>query len=409
VSNQVIDVYNQLDKEIQSNPILRSKLHGELSRLVSSAYTQSMNSDEGYCFKFTLPITSVMNLYKLLNVDQAKLKDALQNDWNFPNHAVMYNDPYYHILILLIYYGIRNKDEQLVNNSLMLLLQKLWNGRKYVYIKYCDKRIMNYVVNHMVNKKHNVANYDTPLALLKDYFIPTLLKKYQPEILKDSLRLKQLFMQSWVRIDQMFAFNPVVDMQTGLKRAQGGLLPMYMKAKQEGLYQSTPTVMSGDSDEDPSFDQYSTLHNRDSIISATTDYIVMNSKPQYSQSFIDEVNKNTKVSTKIISQILVAIHNHNYYDLIRDSVTVILSRVKVSDKSDICKPTFLANVKRNVISSKNTDEIRKLQKLLGMLSETIFTNTLKLDYNKYGKAQQIQIQNVILFCLIHNLQKYNCK
>jgi anaerobic ribonucleoside-triphosphate reductase len=309
-----------------------------------------------------------------------------------------------------MYYGMRNNDDQLINNAFMLLLQKLWNGRKYVYIKYCDKRIMNYVVNHMVNKKHNVANYDTPLALIKDYFVPTILNKYRPEILKDVNRLKQLFMQSWARIDQMFAFNPVVDMQTGLKRAQGGLLPMYMKAKQEGLYQSTPTIMTSDeSEDDASFDQYSTLHNRDSIISSTTDYIVMNSKPQYNLNFINEINRNTKVSSKIISQILTAVHNHNYYDLIRDSLTIVLSRTKVSDKTDIYKPTFSLNVKRNVISSKNTEEIRKLQTILGMLSEKIFKDSLNIDYNKYGKAQQIQIQNVILFCLIHNLQRYNCK
>lgn len=409
MSKQVLTIYDQLDKNIQSDPKLLTKLHSELSKMVSASYQQAMNSDEGYCFKFTLPTTSVMGLFALLKLDQPAVGRAFQADWKYPNHAVMYNDPYYHILLLIVYYGIRRNDDQMINNALFLLLQKLWNGRKYAYIKYCDKRVMNYVVNHMLNKKHNAANFDTPLALMKDYFVPTLMKKYRPEIAKDVYRLRQLFMQSWARIDQMFTFNPVIDINTGEKRAQGGLLPLYMKAKEEGLYQSTPTVMKGDSEEEPNFDQYSTIHNRDSIVTSTTDYITMNSKVSYPKQFIDDVNKNTKVSTKVIEQMLVALHNHKNYDLIHDILTIILSRTNIVDKNDICNKDFMNNVKRNIISSKNTEEIRKLQKILITLTEKIFSETLKIDLKIYGKAQQMQIYNVVLYGLIYNLQRHNCQ
>jgi len=408
VSKQVLEMYNRLDKNIQADPTILTKLHSELSRLLSSTYTQAMNSDEGYCFKFTIPSTAVMGLYSLLNLDQSAVGRSFQADWKYPNHAMMYNDPYYHILLLVMYYGIRKNDEQLINNALFILLQKLWNGRKYAYIKYCDKRIMNYVVNHMVNKKHNVAKYDTPLLLIKDYFVPTILSKYRPEIAKDVYRLRQLFMQCWARIDQMFAFNPVVDAKTGEKKAQGGLLPLYMKAKEDGLYQSTPTILKGDSEEDPNFDQYSTIHNRDSIISSTADYVTMNSKVNYPESFVGEVNKITKVSSKVIEQILKALHNHKNYDLIHDALSIILSRTNVVDKNDICNKDFMNLVKKNIISSKNTDEIRKLQKVLDVLSGKLLQDALQINLNNYGKAQQMQIYNVILYGLIYNLRKHNC-
>lgn len=408
MSNQVSIIYGQLDKALQSNPSLISKLHSELSRMISATYTQAMNSDEGYCYKFNIPTTAVMNLYQLLNLDQAQIGKAFQADWKFPNHAVMYNDPYYQILLLLVYCGIKRNDEQLINNALFLLLQKLWNGRKYVYIKYCDKRVMNYVVSHLVNKKHNVTKYDTPLSLLKDYYVPTLMKKYRPEIAKDVFRLRQLFMQSWARIDQLFAFNPVIDSATGLKKAQGGLLPLYMKAKQNGLFLTTPTIIKGDTEEDVGFDQYSTMHNRDEIVTSTADFITMNSKVQYPSSFISDVNTNTKVSTKVIETMLSSIHNHKNYDLIHDTLSVILSRVNVSDKNDICGKDFMTNVKRNIISSKNTEEIRKLQKLLLLMTTKIFKEDLSIDIDNYGKAQQMQICNVILYGLIYNLRKHNC-
>lgn len=408
MSKHVLMIYDQLDKNIQTDPSIITKLHSELSRMVSAAYQQAMNSDEGYCFKFVLSTTAVMGLFELLKLNQAVVGKAFQIDWKFPDHAVMYNDPYYQILLLIVYYGIRRNDEQLINNALFLLLQKIWNGRKYAYIKYCDKRIMNYVVNHMVNKKHNVSKFDSPLALLKDYFVPTLMQKYRPEIAKDAFRLRQLFMQSWARIDQMFVFNPVIDVNTGEKRAQGGLLPMYMKAKEDGLYQSTPTVMKGESEDEPDFDQYSTIHNRDNIVSSTVDYITMNSKVSYSKSFINEVNKTTKVSSKVIEQLLAALHNHKNYDIIHDLLTVILSRTKIVDKNDICNKDFINNVKRNIISSKNTEEIRKLQNLLNTLTSTLFNEILNMNFNVYGKAQQMQIMNVVLYGLIYNLQRHNC-
>lgn len=409
MSKQILLIYDQLDKNIQADPSIATKLHGELSRMISASYRQSMMSDEGFCFKFTLPSSTVIALFNLLKLDQDAVGKAFQADWKFPSHAHMYNDPYYQILLLIVYYGIRRNNDQLINNALLLLLQKLWNGRKYAYIKYCDKRVMNYVVNHMVNKKHNVSKFDTPLALLKDYFVPTLMEKYRSEIAKDAYRLRQLFMQSWGRIDQMFVFNPVIDATTGEKRAQGGLLPMYMKALNDGLFQSTPKIIKGDSEEEPKFDQYSTIHNVDNIVTTTVDYITMNSKASYPTSFIDEVNKNTKVSSKIIEQLLVALHDHRHYDSIHSALIIILSRAKIVDKSDICNREFINTIKRNVISSKNTEDIRKLQNILQTLSAKIFTDTLNIDLNRYGKAQQMQIMNVILYGLVYNLQKHNCQ
>jgi len=135
----------------------------------------------------------------------------------------------------------------------------------------------------------------------------------------------------------------------------------------------------------------------------------MNSKVSYPKQFIDDVNKNTKVSTKVIEQMLVALHNHKNYDLIHDILTIILSRTNIVDKNDICNKDFMNNVKRNIISSKNTEEIRKLQKILITLTEKIFSETLKIDLKIYGKAQQMQIYNVVLYGLIYNLQRHNCQ
>jgi hypothetical protein len=106
---------------------------------------------------------------------------------------------------------------------------------------------------------------------------------------------------------------------------------------------------------------------------------------------------------------LSALHNHKNYDMIHDALSIILSRTNVSDKNDICNKDFMVNVKRNIISSKNTEEIRKMQKILNGLSSKIFKEDLMLDFDNYGKAQQMQICNVVLYGLIYNLKKHNCQ
>jgi len=407
--SKVVEIYEQMNNTLGNDRNLEHQLFSELSRIVSTAYSQAMaNADESYCFKFSLPITAVNKLYTLIKLDQSAVSKAFQSDWKYPSSAMMYNDPYYHILLLLIYYGLKNKNALIAEHALTILLMKIWNGRKAKYLKYCDKNVMNYVVTHMVNNKHLIAKYSTPMYLIKEYFVPTLLQKYSSEILRNPLKLKQLFMQTWVRINQMFVSNMRENMTTGVKEAQGGILPLYMKAKQENLSLSTQTVSSTDEEEEPGFDQYASLHNRDEIVTTTTDYITMN-KPSYSPAIISEINNKTKVSVKIIESMLAAMHDHKYYDLIHAILTIILSRTNIVEKGDICKPEFLVQVRKNIISSKNTPDIVNLQKLLNKLVVDIFKEKLNINFNLYSNVQHIQIRNVMIYGLIYNLRKFNCQ
>ena len=146
---------------------------------------------------------------------------------------------------------------------------------------------------------------------------------------------------------------------TGVNEAQGGILPLYMKAKKDNLTLATPTIATGD-EEEPDFDQYSTIHNRDEITSSTTDFITMNTQTQYPASFISTVNGYTKVSSHVIEEMLKAMHSHKFYDILHNIISIILSRTSVVDKSDICGNDFMVNVKKNVISSKNRIFGRKM-------------------------------------------------
>lgn len=406
--SKIVERYHELVYELHTDPKLDQELYTSLSRIVSVAYTQMMNSDEGYCFRFNIPTTTVLKLYKTLNISQDKVGSSFQSDWEYPSNATMYRDPYYHILLLILYYALQEKKELLGNNALTVLLMKIWNGRKAKYIKYCDKKIMRYVVSNMMGNKNIATKYDSPLSMIRDYFVPRLLKKYGPEILSKPIKLKQLFMQSWVRFEQIFAQNWRKDIKTGRSLAQSGFLPFYMKAKSEGLNISTPSILKGNENEDD-YHQYSTLSIRDEIATTTADFITMNPLPKYSNTFISSVNDFTHVSVKKIELILNMMHNHNYYDSIYNMILIILSRTNVNEKDDICKPVFFILMKKHIISSKNNVDIIKLQKLLNDFLKQIFQEKISLDFNSYSNVQQIQIRNVVIYGLVNNIKKTVCQ
>ena len=174
---------------------------------------------------------------------------------------------------------------------MMCVLMKIWNGRKVRYIKFCDKKVMKYVTTHMVTKKHSVSKFDSPISLLHDYYVPTLTNKYGPEIKRNPIKLKRLFEQMFSRINQLFIFNPRRNLVTGKNEAQGGLLPLYMKAKQEGMSISSPSINMGD--DEPGFDQFSTVHIRDEMTNDIADYITMNPNPKYPKYSYFKIKRRT--------------------------------------------------------------------------------------------------------------------
>lgn len=401
--SEIVKLYDKVDLLISANPSIEKQLSLELSRLISAAYTSMMGSDEGYCYKFSLPATSVLKLFDLLQLNIQEVGAAFRKDWGLPITAIMWNDPYYHILLLIVYYGIRSNKLYLQKNAFLIVSFKIWNGRKAKFLRYCDKRVMNYVITHMVNNKHLVTKFDSPLSLCRDHFVETLLKKYVPEIKKSPFKLKRLFEQIFARIRQLWVQSKSVDIKTGEKTSKSGLMILFKRAKDEGLYLSNPRPRGSD-DGDPEFSEFSTVSNREEIARDVSDFIVLNPNPNYNRSTVLSINKETKVAIAVVEKILTSIHDHNLYSLIYDIISLILRRTNTSEKSDICKPNYFAAIKKNVISSKNNVDVRKIQSQINQL----LTNA-GINYAKYSNVQQIQIRNVVIYGLYNNLKKSICQ
>jgi len=135
--SKILELYNQnIIPQFKSTPGLERKIQGELGKLVTQMYQHALSSSAGYCYKFVLPILNVMTFFKLLNLTPTQVEQAYRSDWKYPSAKTrMYADPFYHVLLLLVFHGLKTKQDVFVNHAMLLILSKLWNGRKSDFIK----------------------------------------------------------------------------------------------------------------------------------------------------------------------------------------------------------------------------------------------------------------------------------
>ena len=120
------------------------------------------------------------------------------------------------------------------------------------------------------------------------------------------------------------------------------------------------------------------------------------------------MNRLTHVSSKVINQLAVDIHSPKYHDYLVDLLTLILSRVNVKTKNDICSAQFVLDLKKKVISSKNNADSKKIVSIIDILLDKLFKDR-DLLFNRYSTVQRIQIRTVLIHIIIFNLKKVVCQ
>lgn len=204
----------------------------------------------------------------------------------------------------------------------------------------------------------------------------------------------------------MFSQQPKIDPQSGQKKATGGLATLYYKAHNEGATSRDITAKANE-DNETTFDQYGSTHNVDEIVNSVTDFIVLNKQESYPDGFVKQLNRLTHVSNKVINNLAIDIHNPEYHDLIQDLLTMILSRLNVREKSDICSTQFILDIKKKIISSKNNSESQKIVKIIDALLTKLFKQR-SLSFERYSVVQRIQIRTVLVHIFVFNLKKVIC-
>ena len=91
--SEVSKIYQHIVDEFKGNQGLEIKIQTHIGSLVTQSYHSALNSEDGYCYKFNLPIVNVLQLFTILNLKETDVEEAFRKDWKYPHSAVkMYSD-----------------------------------------------------------------------------------------------------------------------------------------------------------------------------------------------------------------------------------------------------------------------------------------------------------------------------
>ncbi len=399
-------IYNKIETDLLNDPKKLKDLKNNLTSSIHTVFQSTIVDNKGYCMKFKIPNNKVETIIQSLEIDQQDMEKAIIQSWDLPvdKKMPMYGNVYYHFLLVLFLFGVRNNMPDIYTPALQLILFRVWNGRLNKAIKFCDEKTMNYVVNYMITKRNLFKKYADPFQLITNYFTPTLIEKYKDVVKSNPKKLKLLFNQCYSRIFQILYQSFGVDLTTNTTKAKSGIALLYYKAKEEGMNMQTPLQSL---DQQTFADQFSS-NNYEELIETILTNIMMNTYQDYDSSFIDFIIKNEKMNKEGISKIISSIHSVKHEKYLQDIITLIINIINPTISSDICNNTFFERiVKPKLISSKHSKLINKLKDVLNeFLNELLMVH--EVDFKSYSSVRQAQFRNVVIYLISFNIQKYIC-
>lgn len=413
--SKIEGLLQHIDSVIKDDPQVLIKVQLDLGQISRHVYADAISQNAGYCMTFKIFESQILELVERFNLTQDQIKDAFVTDWGVANiDAYMVKNVYYHVLLLLFVLGLRKRNEIIQKDALLLVLIKLWNGRRIKFIRYCNQDVMRYVIANL-NGKYLARKFDSPINMILQHFIPTLISKYGERINSNPAATKTLFDTSWVRFTQIFVSKKVPDLQTGIKYGKSGLAPLYYEANKNNLKisKSGSNVDSVNTDNEVKHSDFYSINDNDEIISGLVNYIVMNfnAASSYDPKFFDFVNQVSMVNHKAIELLVNGMHNIQYSDYIREIVELMFKQLSGNiSKSDICQPQFITEVvKKKFISSKHSIIITQLKNIIDKLLERIFEkNVPAYRYEDYSAPRKGHLRKIIFYSMAYNIQKFIC-
>ena len=409
------NLLQKIDTVIQNDSSLLTKVQLELGKIARHVYADAISQNSGYCMTFKIFESQVLDLPTKFGISSDEVKTAFVNDWGVAHiDAYMVKNVYYHVLLLLFTLGLRKHNEQLQKDALMLILVKLWNGRRIKFIRYCNQDVMRYVVAHL-NGKYLARKYDSPINMIIEHFIPTLINKYGSKINSDPKATKTLFDTSWVRFTQIFVSKKVPDLKTGVKYGKSGLAPLYYDANEHNLKiaKSGSNIDSVNTDNEVKHSDLYSINDNDEIVNGLVNYIVMNFNAinTYDPKFFDFLNEVSMVNHRAIKLLISGIHNIEYSDYIREIIELMFKQLQgQNSRMEICSPAFLQEViKKKFISSKHSIIITQLKDIVDSLLEKIFEKKVpNYKYSDYSPPRKGHLRKIIFYTMAYNIQKFIC-
>lgn len=88
----IAEIHSRMVSLFKTEPDVEREIQIQLSSIVSQLYHAALNSTDGYCYKFNLPIVSVQSIFKKIKISPTIVEEVFRKDWAYPKNAHMYSD-----------------------------------------------------------------------------------------------------------------------------------------------------------------------------------------------------------------------------------------------------------------------------------------------------------------------------
>ena len=241
----------------------------------------------------------------------------------------IHRDPKTLILVFLMYYFLKKKDQAAYISVLLYYVLKAYSNLMHGRIKYCNKDVFRYTLEHM--SKTHLFNREKSIAGAMYHIMKEMQNRYSDAFLaKDAEQIGLFISECRSRIRQSI---------TSFQNA-------YYKFSKEGLKLREPYV----GEEGEEF-EYQTLEKRNLLIDNITKSITV--YREIDEKALTEAKSLTKIRESISRQIVEELINVKYQENVRTVLDLFVRDIKST--SSMCGKDFFPYV-RSLMAVKKTNK-----------------------------------------------------
>lgn len=389
--NSPIDVFSYVEDFFKNNPAEYEKVKNILKQIITKLSQDSLNNVT-FCDLFATPNKISDIILKILNISANQLAEGFYAIHFFKGNA-MHSNPYYHVLLLLYYIGLKKDDQIFRLYCLTLIYIKLYNGRKIKYFPNgCIPEIASYIVNNNLRASHSFKKYKTPFHLIVEYLAPSLDQSYALRIRNNPFHenegIIKIMDQSWNRIDQIFM----------------GIQKYYYAAHAAGLKDATVGTITNDNEMQELVAQNNSRYEN---LAEKVNRTILLKKFRLTPDEAKKISQNLvlpqqylDIAEKFIDDLTLVDED----DHMKQVYELLFSTFEIKDETDICNIN-ISQLTTKITSTQGNDKMASFKKVVDAICNQIYKNVFSVQsYN-----QQQKLRKLIITLLIYRMKAVLCK
>lgn len=370
-------VKNELSKRMESGVI-----KAQFKLYIASIHSEGLNEILGNpCSKPRMTRIVTMNILdkiKMSEEDLTKVQDIVYKD-AYVGLKNVAKDNLVNLMMFLTSAFLARRQTNYAKICLNLVCLTTFGKLQGKYFRYCDKDILNYVLDTSHTKSY-VKRYG--LAGLISVIAETEFKKYKVDLLnyRDDVYPKILH-----------------SIRTRLNQIMKLLAQKYYRAKEQGL-----KIGAGEAGFTPDEGVTARRADYEQIADSVTHYIARNKTTD--EQLLDRINDIYRINKTMGRSIIENMHDIKTHDNLTRIIVLLVSASNIKDLREVCSKQLFEGGKKLISSRKPKSDYKDL--VAGYIDESLKRQNKTLK--QYSVETKSKLMNAFNFILIHMIRDKFC-